>query len=263
MPIPTQGVDTTQLDDAHRRALAILTQMTPVHLAQLKNVMHLGVPAVVGPQTLEAFVTLCGDRGLDLSAEGLTTFKAAHHLDDTGANEGAIGHTTAEAYAAAILAATPAPAAPGRHVTARGMHVVQNFEGLERVLPNGLVTAYLDQVGVPTIGWGHTAGVHMGMTVTRADCEAFLAADLHVAEEAVTRLVKVSLSDNQFDALVSFTFNVGTGALAASTLLRDLNAGDYAAAADQFLRWVNGDRGPIQGLVARRQEERALFLRAG
>lgn len=260
MPPTVQGIDPATLDDEQRHALAILTALSAVDLARLKNTMHLGLPAVVGPQTLAAFVALCQARGLDLSSDGVTAFKAAHHLDNTGTDEGAIGSTTAEAYARALVAAQPRPSTPGRHTSARGRHIVQNFEGLERQLPNGLIAAYLDQVGVPTIGWGHTHGVHIGQIASRAECEAYLAQDLAVAEAAVSELVKVALNSNQYDALVSFTFNVGTGALQGSTLLRLLNEGNYQGAADQFGRWVNGDRGPLPGLVARRAEERALFL---
>lgn len=254
MSTTVEGLDMATLSPVARNAVAILTHVDGPHLAQLKNVMHVGFPAVVGPQTLTAFVALCQARGLDLSPAGVSNFKRAHQLGDTGPNEGAIGAQTAEAYFAYLHAGTPEPGLAHREVTARGMAVVENFEGL-------YLTAYRDQVGVPTIGWGHTAGVRMGQVITRADAEAFLRADLAVAEEAVDRLATVPLNDNQFDALVSFTFNVGTGALGVSTLLRLLDAGDFRGAADQFPRWCNGDRGPIPGLVARRAEERALFLR--
>jgi lysozyme len=113
---------------------------------------------------------------------------------------------------------------------------------------------------VPTIGWGHTAGVQLGDTCTQAQADAWFQTDALWAGQAILRTVDVALTQNQFDALVSFTFNVGVGAEAASTLLKVLNAGNYQAAADQFLRWdhVNGVVDP--GLTRRRQAEQALFL---
>lgn len=250
-----EGIDPTILLGAQKNALRILAQLAPGDLATLKNAMHLGMPAVIGPQTLATFVATARERGLDLSDAGVSAFKAHHGLDDSGANHGAIGPSTAAAYVKAIAAPSTPPPTGHRQVTDRGLRAVENFEGL-------VLHAYRDQVGVPTIGWGHTAGVQIGQVITREQAEAFLRADLAVAEEAVDRLVTVPLNDHQFDALVSFTFNCGTGALASSTLLRLLNKGDYQGAADQFLVWVRGDRGPLPGLVARRAEERALFLEA-
>ncbi|MGH2412338.1 MAG: lysozyme, partial [Microcystaceae cyanobacterium] len=122
------------------------------------------------------------------------------------------------------------------------------------------IAAYLDSVGVPTIGYGHTHGVYLGMIVTRAQAEDFLKQDLSEAESAASQLVKVPLNDNQFSALVSFVFNLGAGALAQSTLLRELNAGNYTEAAEQFLRWTRAGGQQLAGLVRRRHTERALFL---
>jgi GH24 family phage-related lysozyme (muramidase) len=120
--------------------------------------------------------------------------------------------------------------------------------------------AYRDTVGVWTIGVGHTSAagdprVSQGMTITGAQSDQILAKDLGAVEKATKSLVKVALNQNQFDALVSFVFNVGAGAFAASTLLRKLNAGDYAGAAEQFLVWVKQPE-----LKGRRQQERAQFL---
>ncbi|MGK7893024.1 MAG: lysozyme [Xenococcus sp. (in: cyanobacteria)] len=141
-----------------------------------------------------------------------------------------------------------------------GLHLIEEFEGLARKLADGRITAYLDSVHVPTIGYGHTKNVHLGLTITQQQAEEFLNQDLRVAEVGVQHLVKVSLNDNQFAALVSFAFNLGTGALAHSTLLRDLNAGNYSAAADQFLRWNRAGGCVLAGLTRRREAERKLFL---
>ena len=110
-----------------------------------------------------------------------------------------------------------------------------------------------------TIGYGSTSGVRKGMTITPAEAEARLVKDLATAENAVSRLVKVPLNDNQFGALVSFVFNIGQGAFESSTLLRKLNAGDYAAVPDQLMRWVNNDGKPMEGLKRRRAEEGKLW----
>ncbi|CAO99379.1 lysozyme (plasmid) [Azospirillum brasilense] len=135
--------------------------------------------------------------------------------------------------------------------------IVKEAEGL-------YLTAYRCPAGVPSVGWGHTAGVKMGQTISRAQAEAYLAADMAEAAAAVDRLVKVPITDNQRGALSSFVMNLGAGNLQESTLLRLLNQRDYAGAADQFGRWVyatvNGVKTELPGLVKRRAAERALFL---
>lgn len=117
----------------------------------------------------------------------------------------------------------------------------------------------------PTIGYGHTKGVKMGMTITKAQAEQYLRDDLAWAESAVNRLVKVKINQNQFDALVSFVFNLGEANFASSTLLRKLNNGDYEEAANQLLRWnkqrtASGKLVVLDGLTTRRQKEKELFL---
>ena len=116
-----------------------------------------------------------------------------------------------------------------------------------------------------TIGHGHTsqAGppvVTRGMKITAADADAILRADLVKFEQAVTKAVNVPLTQPQFDALVSFTFNLGPGNLGKSTLLRKLNAGDYAGAAAEFPKWNKSNGKVLAGLTRRRADERALFL---
>lgn len=120
--------------------------------------------------------------------------------------------------------------------------------------------AYQDGGGVYTIGYGHIDGVHEGMRITEQQAEAFLAEDLATAGRWVGQLVKVPLTQNQFDALTDFVFNEGQEHLRTSTLLRLLNAGQLQAAAAQFKFW-NLDAGKVeQGLVTRRAAEAALFL---
>jgi lysozyme len=96
--------------------------------------------------------------------------------------------------------------------------------------------------------------------ITAQQAETFLKQDLQEAESAVNQLVKVALNENQFSALVSFVFNLGGGALGESTLLRQLNAGHYLEAANQFLRWTYAGGQQLPGLVRRREAERQLFL---
>jgi len=120
---------------------------------------------------------------------------------------------------------------------------------------------YKDPVGIVTACAGHTATAELGRVYTDAECHELLRQDVREAEQAVRRLVKVRLTQDQFDALVSFTFNVGQGNLARSTLLRKLNAGDCWGAADEFLRWNRAGGQVFRGLTIRRQDERNLFIK--
>lgn len=135
----------------------------------------------------------------------------------------------------------------------KGVALIQDFEGLR-------LNAYKDAVGIPTIGWGHTGDVKMGTTITRTEAERILREDLHDFERAVTRLVRVPINQNQFDALVCFSFNVGAKALENSTLLKLLNAGNKAGAASQFANWNKAGGKVLPGLVTRRAAEAKLFL---
>jgi lysozyme len=149
--------------------------------------------------------------------------------------------------------------------SAAGRKAIAQHEGTR-------LTAYLDSVGVWTIGVGHTAAAgapapKKGMKITAAECDEILARDLAAVEADVNRLVKVPITQNQFDALVSLVFNIGGTAFRKSSLLKKLNAGDVAGAGAQFLVWnkgtVKGKKVAIKGLTTRRQAERALFLTGG
>lgn len=119
---------------------------------------------------------------------------------------------------------------------------------------------YKDSIGIPTIGVGHV--IHPGdpLHITREEEFVLLDKDLEPKEAAVNSLVKVPLNQNQFDALVSFTFNLGEHSLQISTLLRKLNAGDFGGAADEFLKWDMAGGKVSEGLETRREKERCLFL---
>jgi len=138
-----------------------------------------------------------------------------------------------------------------------GLQLIKNFEGLR-------LEAYICPAGVLTIGYGST-GPHVkpGMKITQAEAERLLLKDLERFEAAVNDLVKVPLTQSMYDALVSFAFNCGIGALEDSTLLRLLNQRNYTGAAAQFDRWTKGPNGPLPGLVRRRDAEEALFRKDG
>ncbi|HJC23183.1 MAG TPA: glycoside hydrolase family protein [Candidatus Eisenbergiella merdavium] len=134
-----------------------------------------------------------------------------------------------------------------------GIDLITSFEGCR-------LTAYQDSVGVWTIGYGHTSGVYQGMTITEEEAIAFLRQDLKTAENAVNSYVTYAINQSQFDALVSFTFNVGTGNLSSSTLLKKLNAGDINGAANEFDKWIYAGGEVLEGLVRRRAAEKQMFL---
>ena len=130
--------------------------------------------------------------------------------------------------------------------------IEKEFEGCR-------LSAYLDSVNVPTIGYGHTKGVVMGDTCTQEEAEAFLMSDLHSAITAVENAVTVDLTDEEEGALVDLVFNIGAGNFQHSTLLRLLNAGDFAGAAEQFSQWNHAGALVLAGLTRRRAAEAALF----
>ena len=133
-----------------------------------------------------------------------------------------------------------------------GLHLTEGFEGCR-------LTAYQDEGGVWTNGYGNTHGVVPGSTITQEQAEADLRANVQNAVNAVNRLVtQESIPQHWFDALVDFTFNAGAGNLASSTLLRDVNAGNFAAADLQFQRWDMAGGAHIAGLERRRLAEAAL-----
>lgn len=135
----------------------------------------------------------------------------------------------------------------------KGIELIKKFEGCR-------LKAYKCPAGVWTIGYGHTNNVRPDDVITQDEAEELLKRDIKVHEDNVTRLVKVALSQGQFDALVSFEYNVGYGNFANSTLLKLLNSGNYESAAKQFKRWVYAGDKVLEGLVKRRIAETELFL---
>lgn len=147
-----------------------------------------------------------------------------------------------------------------RHTSQEGCALLKVLEGVR-------LKAYKDSVGVWTIGYGTTEGVHEGMEISLEEAEALFLADLRKMEVAVNRLVKVPLTQLQFDALMCWVYNVGVQALRNSNLLKRLNAEDYDGVDDEMRRWVygtdrrTGQKVKIPGLINRRAKESALWIK--
>lgn len=144
-------------------------------------------------------------------------------------------------------------------ISAKGVDLICEFEGKR-------LSAYDDGVGIWTIGFGtikypNGTRVKKGDTCTLEQAKEYMRHDLIEFEHTVNGSVKVSLTQNQFDALVSLAYNIGSNAFKSSTLVKKLNAGDYQGAADQFNVWVNAGGKRMQGLVNRRAKEKELFLK--
>jgi lysozyme len=143
-----------------------------------------------------------------------------------------------------------------RAVSEKGINLIKRFEGFEPEI-------YLDAAGLPTIGYGHLLRPGEDEIfkngISPEAGEALLIKDVLLAEQAVCRLIKVPLTDSQFDALVSFTFNLGSGALQRSTLRRKVNHEEHDEVPEQFMRWVWAGGRRLRGLIRRRKEESILY----
>lgn len=140
-------------------------------------------------------------------------------------------------------------------INEEGLELIKSFEGLR-------LKAYRDQVGVWTIGYGHTGPeVTQGYTVTEDEANSLFEADIEKFESGVVDLVLPLLNSNQFSALVSFAYNLGIGSLKRSTLLELVNESEFEAASREFLKWSHAGSKVDLGLVKRRKAERDLFLK--
>lgn len=140
------------------------------------------------------------------------------------------------------------------NVSDEGLELIKRFEGCR-------LTAYQDSVGIWTIGYGHTGPLVVeGQTITEQEADGLLRHDARIAENCVAKLVTVPLTQNEFDALCSFVFNLGCGNFRNSTLLRKLNAGDYDGAAAEFKRWDKAGGQVLAGLTRRREAEAEMFV---
>ena len=137
-------------------------------------------------------------------------------------------------------------------ISQEGIALIKRFEGCK-------LQAYKCSAGVPTIGYGSTRGVTMDMEISQDRAEALLLEDIADFEEEVNKCVEVPLSQNQFDALVAWTFNLGGSNLRSSTMLRVLNEGQHDKVPSEMKRWNKAGGQTLQGLIRRREAEGLLF----
>ena len=137
-------------------------------------------------------------------------------------------------------------------ISQEGIALIKRFEGCK-------LESYLCSAGVPTIGYGSTRGVEMGMESSQERAEALLLEDVADFEEEVNKCVEVPLTQNQFDACVAWTFNLGGSNLRSSTMLKVLNNGEYDKVPSEMKRWNKAGGQTLQGLIRRREAESLLF----
>ena len=144
-------------------------------------------------------------------------------------------------------------------ISPRGLELIKDFEGFSS-------SAYLDVVNIPTIGWGNTfyedgTKVKLGDQISKTDALKLLevVANRDFADW-IFLSIKVKVTQSQFDAMVSLAYNIGAGAFLKSTLLKKVNAGDFAGAGEEFLRWNKALGKEVLGLTKRREREKQLFL---
>jgi lysozyme len=135
----------------------------------------------------------------------------------------------------------------------QGLALTEKFEGCR-------LSAYQDSVGVWTIGYGHTKGVKEGATCTLEEAQQWLQEDVEMAVKDVNQHLEVDVNQGEFDAMVDFTFNLGCGAFNGSTLLRLVNSGDLANAANEFEKWDHAGGKVVAGLLRRRLAEKEEFV---
>ena len=149
-----------------------------------------------------------------------------------------------------------------KSISKAGLTLIKDFEGLHKV-QDGKIHPYVCPAGVLTQGYGSTKGVKRGVTWTKEQASEVLMQDVNDHADAIYKNVKVELTQSQFDALVSFVFNLGAGAFKSSTLLKKLNKGLMDEVPAEFMKWnkarVNGKLTPLKGLTRRRTAEAAMF----
>ena len=184
---------------------------------------------------------------------GIKTLKAVKDFQSKNGlvSDGVVGSKTFESLATNKK--------QSNNLSDNGMKLLEQFEGLR-------LEAYLDSAGIYTIGFGTIkypdgSKVKKGDKITKDQAKEYKLHDLKEFESTVNTSVTAPLSQNQYDALVSLSYNIGSGAFKNSTLLKKLNNGDYKGAAEQFLVWNKVNSKKVQGLVNRREAERNLFLK--
>lgn len=138
-------------------------------------------------------------------------------------------------------------------ISLEGISLIKKFEGCELV-------SYQDSVGVWTIGYGHTKGVKQGMKISKEQANDMLFDELKEYEGYINDYVDVPLAQCQFDALVAWVYNLGPSALKSSTMLKELNKGNYEKVPSEIKRWNKAGGEVLKGLVRRREAEALLFL---
>ncbi len=139
-------------------------------------------------------------------------------------------------------------------ISENGVKLISGFEGFSAI-------AYICAAGKRTIGYGHVIKPNEQFSkISKEQAMQLLKSDIEIAEDAVNKLVLVALTQNQFDALVSFVFNIGAGAFKKSTMLKLINSGKIAQAAEEFKRWIFASGKEQQGLTRRREAEKLLFV---
>lgn len=185
---------------------------------------------------------------------GIKTLKAVKDFQSKNrlVSDGVVGSKTFEALATNKK--------QSNNLSDNGMKLLEQFEGLR-------LEAYLDSAGIATIGYGTIkypdgSKVKKGDKITKDQAKQYKLHDLKEFENTVNTSVTVPLTQNQYDALVSLAYNIGSSAFKNSTLLKKLNSGDYKGSTEQFLVWNKVNSKKVQGLVNRREAERNLFLLA-
>ncbi|MGL4759262.1 MAG: lysozyme [Patescibacteria group bacterium] len=139
-------------------------------------------------------------------------------------------------------------------ISQTGINLIEKFEGCK-------LETYKCSANVNTIGYGTTKNIVLGMKISLQQAEELLKKDLIYFENAVNKNVKIKLNQNQFDALVSFTYNLGEGNLKSSTLLKLINSNKILEASKEFVRWNKANGKVLTGLTRRREAERELFIK--
>lgn len=140
------------------------------------------------------------------------------------------------------------------NISQKGIDLIKEFEGLR-------LEAYRCPAGIPTIGYGTTKGVEMGIKITKDEAERLLKKDIEQFENGVLSRLRVKVNQNQFDALVSLAYNIGLGNFGKSNLLRLLNGGQpIGNIAKEFLKWNKAGGKILKGLINRRDAEMKLFI---
>lgn len=147
---------------------------------------------------------------------------------------------------------SPQPIRRSMKISIEGLSLIKKFEGLE-------LEAYKCAAGVWTIGYGHIKDVKEGDVITKAEADEMLVHEIEEYENYVNTAVNVPLSQNQFDAIVSWVFNLGNGNLRASTMLKVINSGDHAGVPAQIKRWNKAGGKVLEGLIRRREAEALLY----